>query len=145
MHVTDHAASLPSRLTLTLAVARAAADAATREASSAGLSMCIAIVDDGGHLLLFERMDGTQTGSVEIAIGKARTAASFRRPTKAFEDRAAAGAHTMLGLPGVISIEGGVPLVVAGQIVGALGASGGTPAQDGAVARAGQAALGPTA
>jgi glc operon protein GlcG len=135
------AAALPSRLTLTLEAARAAAGAAEREAVDAGLTMCIAIVDDGGNLVLLERIDGTQFGSVDVAIAKARTAIAFRRATKIFEDRVAGGWNPMLGLPGVIPIEGGVPLTVAGQIVGAIGVSGGTPAQDGQVAGAGAMAL----
>ena len=103
--------------------------------------MCIAVVDDGGHLVLFQRLDGTQIGSVEVAISKARSAVSFRRPTKVFEDRVAGGSNTLLGVPGVLPIEGGVPLIVSGQIVGAIGASGGSPAQDGQVALAGASAL----
>jgi uncharacterized protein GlcG (DUF336 family) len=134
-------ATLPSRLTLTLEAARVVAAAAEREALGAGLAMCIAILDDGGNLVLLERIDGTQFGSVDVSIGKARTAIAFRRPTKVFEDRVAGGWNPMLGLPGVLPIEGGVPLLVEGQIVGAIGVSGGTPAQDGEVAGAGARAL----
>ena len=132
---------LPSRLTLTLAAARAAAAAAEQRARADGLGMCIAIVDDGGHLVLFERLDGTQIGSVDVAIDKARSAVSFRRPTRVFEDRVAGGSNTLLGVPGVLPIEGGIPLIVAEQIVGAIGVSGGSPSQDGQVALAGASAL----
>ena len=133
--------ALPSRLTLTLAAARAAVAAAEQRALADGVDMCIAVVDDGGHLVLFQRLDGTQIGSVDVAIAKARSAVSFRRPTKVFEDRVAGGSNTLLGVPGVLPLEGGVPLIVAGQIVGAIGASGGSPSQDGQVALAGASAL----
>ena len=141
MNVTDHAAQLPSRLTLSLAAARAVAAAAERAAIAAGFTMCIAILDDGGNLVLFQRMDGTQIGSVDVSIAKGRSAISFRRPTKVFEERVAGGWHPVLGLPGAVPVEGGVPLVAAGQMVGAIGVSGGTSAEDGEVAAAGVAAL----
>jgi glc operon protein GlcG len=133
--------ALPSRLTLTLEAARLAVAAAERRALGEGLSMCIAVVDDGGNLVLFQRIDGTQIGSADVAIGKARTAISFRRPTKVFEDRVAEGWNALLSLPGSIALEGGVPLIVAEQLVGAIGVSGGSPTQDGQVAMAGAAAL----
>jgi glc operon protein GlcG len=133
---------LPSRLTLTLDAARLAVSAAERKALGDGLAMCIAVVDDGGNLVLFQRIDGTQIGSADVAIGKARTAIAFRRPTKAFEDRVSEGWNALLALPGSIPLEGGVPLIVSEQLVGAIGVSGGSPAQDGQVALAGAAALG---
>jgi glc operon protein GlcG len=95
----------------------------------------------GGNLVLFQRIDGTQFGSADVAIGKARTAIAFRRPTKVFEDRVAEGFTPLLGLPESIPVEGGVPLIVSEQIVGAIGVSGGSPAQDGQVALAGASAL----
>ena len=88
-------------------------------------------------------MDETQVGSVDIAIAKARSAARFKRPTKAFQDALAAGGEGLriLALDGAIPVEGGIPLVSGGKIVGAIGASGGTSQQDGVVAQAGASAL----
>ena len=86
-------------------------------------------------------MDGTQTGSVRVAIGKARSAALYKRPTKVFQDILAAGSLYILGLEGAVPIEGGLPLLIGDQIVGAIGVSGGTTAQDGVVATAGAGAL----
>jgi uncharacterized protein GlcG (DUF336 family) len=97
----------------------------------------IAIVDPGGHLLYFEREDNAQIGSVRVAMDKARSAALFRRPTKVFEDALTGGRSAILALHGAVPIEGGLPLVAGGKIVGAIGASGGTSAQDGQVAKAG--------
>jgi len=96
----------------------------------------VTIVDDGANLVYLQRMDNTQIGSIEVAIQKARTAISFKRPTKAYEDMVAGGRTAILGVPGVIPIEGGLPIVVDGQYVGAIGVSGGTAQQDGLVAAA---------
>jgi uncharacterized protein GlcG (DUF336 family) len=100
--------------------------------------LLFAVVDHGGFLIYFERMDNTQLGSVEIAIEKARTAALFRRPSKAFEDALAGGRMAILGLRGALPLEGGVPLISGGKLVGA---SGGTGQQDGQVAQAGASAI----
>jgi len=118
--------------------ARKAAAAAMAEAGRNGWRMAIAIVDPSGHLVFFEKMDQTQTGSVQVAMDKARSAALFKRPTKAFQDTLAAGGDGLriLSLPGALPVEGGVPLVIDGKIVGAIGVSGGTSAQDGQCARA---------
>jgi glc operon protein GlcG len=126
-----------------LAAARAVLAAAQAEAEAHRWRVAIAIVDSGGHLVLFERVDSTQYGSAEVAIAKARTAAAFRRPSKAFQDELAAGGAglRLLGLTGAMPIDGGVPLVHGGRIVGAIGVSGVTSAQDGQIARAGAAAL----
>jgi glc operon protein GlcG len=97
----------------------------------------IAIVDPGGHLIYFERMDDAQLGSVRVAIDKARSAALFRRPTKVFDDLLSKGRTAILALHGAVPLEGGLPLVAGGKIVGAIGASGGTGTQDGQVAKAG--------
>jgi uncharacterized protein GlcG (DUF336 family) len=86
-------------------------------------------------------MDGTQYGSIVIAQGKAKTAALFKRPSKAFGDGLAQGKLGALSFDGVIAVEGGIPIVVDGKIVGAIGASGGSSDQDGAMAAAGLAAL----
>jgi uncharacterized protein GlcG (DUF336 family) len=116
---------------------------AIAEARKNNWTMAIAIVDPAGDLVYFERMDDTQVGSADVAVAKARTAARFKRSTKVFQDAVAGGGEglRMLGLPGVTPVEGGLPLVVGGKIVGAIGASGGTSAQDGQVAAAAVAAL----
>jgi uncharacterized protein GlcG (DUF336 family) len=105
--------------------------------------MAVAVVDCAGDLVYFERLDATQVGSVMVAIDKARASARFKRPTKAFQDVLAAGGDgmRMLGINGAVPVEGGVPLVIAGRIVGAIGVSGGTSAQDGQCARAGADAV----
>lgn len=123
--------------------AKKAAAPALAEARKNNWTMAVAIVDTGGHLIYFEKMDGTQTGSVLVAQEKARTAALFKRPSKGFQDALAAGGDGLriLGLPGAVPVEGGVPLVINGAIVGAIGMSGGTSAQDGQCAQAGAAAL----
>ena len=119
------------------------AAASIAEAKKNNWTMAITIVDTAGTLVYFEKMDGTQLGSVTVSIEKARTAALFKRPTKAFQDTVAGGGEGLriLSLPGAIPVEGGVPLVAAGKIVGAIGVSGGTSAQDGTVAQAGVTAL----
>jgi glc operon protein GlcG len=132
---------LPTKPVLTLAVAREIAAAAEAHARENQWNVCIAIVDDGGHLLYFLRMDGTQTGSVTVSQEKARTACAFRRPTKTFEEGVAGGRTVILSLPGALPIEGGLPLVVEGTVVGAIGVSGVTSQQDGMIAQAGVDAL----
>jgi molybdate transport system substrate-binding protein len=113
------------------------------EAQKNNWTMAVAITDAGGELVYFEKMDGTETASVQIAMDKARSAALFRRPTKAFEDALVAGGDGLriLGLRGAVPVDGGVPLILDGKIVGAIGVSGGTNKQDGQCARAGAAAL----
>ena len=119
--------------------AKRAAAAAIAEARKHGWAMAVAIVDTGGHLIYFEKMDDTQTGSVDVAQAKARSAALFKRPTKAFQDSLTATPDGLriLGIGGAVPVEGGVPIVVGGKIVGAIGVSGGTSAQDGQCAKAG--------
>ena len=119
------------------------AAAALAEAGKNGWQMAVAIVDTAGDLVYFEKMDDTQVGSVDVALGKARSAARFKRPTKAFQDALAAGGEGLriLALTGAVPVDGGVPLTVGGKIVGAIGMSGGTSAQDGQAAAAGVAAL----
>jgi uncharacterized protein GlcG (DUF336 family) len=126
-----------------LAEARRVIAAAQIEAMKNKWSVAIAVVDSGGHLVAFERMDTTQYGSIDVAQEKARTAVAFRRPSKAFQDTIAAGGEgmRMLKLPGALPIEGGLPLVIGGKLVGAVGVSGVTSAQDGQIAAAGVAAL----
>jgi uncharacterized protein GlcG (DUF336 family) len=122
--------------------ARRIAAAARAKAVAEGWTVVIAIVDDGGHLILLERADGTQKASVQVAQEKARTAILYKRPTKALEDAVGAGRLVVMQLPGATPIEGGLPLVTAdGHFVGAIGVSGVLSAQDGQVAAAGVAAL----
>ena len=119
--------------------AKKIAAVAVAEAKKNNWTMCIAIVDPGGNLVYFEKMDGAQTGSVNVSIDKAKSAALFKRPGKAFQDIVAAGGDGLriLQLQGAIPIDGGFPLVMDGKIVGAIGASGGTSDQDGVTAKAG--------
>ena len=130
-------------LNINVETAKKLAAPAIAEARKNNWNMAVAIVDTAGDLVYFERMDDTQAGSVQVAQSKARSAARFKRPTKAFQDALAAGGEGLriLALDGAIPVEGGVPLVAGGKIVGAIGASGGTSQQDGVVAQAGAAAL----
>jgi len=121
------AADLPVKKVLTLKAAKAIAGAAEAEANKRGSTVVIAVVDDGGHLLLLERLDNTQVTSVEVAIGKARTAAIFRRPSKDFEDQIKNGRAATLLLPGATPLQGGLPILVDGKVVGAIGVSGNSP------------------
>ena len=133
--------NLPYGAPIGLAEAKRVLAAAQAEAAKNNWMVAIAIVDTGGHLVAFERMDTTQTGSVDVAQEKARTSAAFRRPSKAFQDSVASGGEGLrvLRLPGALPIEGGLPLVRDGKIVGAIGVSGVTSAQDGQIAAAGAA------
>ena len=129
----------PYGMPIALDAAKKAAGAAVAEARKNNWNMAIAIVDTGGHLVYFEKMDNTQIGSVNVAIEKARSAALFRRPTKVFQDGVAAGGEglRLLRLEGAVPIDGGVPITVGGRITGGIGISGGSGEQDGQVARAG--------
>ena len=115
--------------------------AAEAEAKKNNWPVAIAIVDPSGVLVAFHRLDNTQTGSVNIALEKGRTAAMFKRPSKAFEDAIAGGRNAVLAL-GAMPIEGGVPIMLDGKIIGAVGVSGVTSAQDAQVAKAGADAAG---
>jgi len=126
---------------ISLEDARKAAAAAALEAKKNKWNMAIAVVDDGGHLVYFERMDETQIGSIDIAIGKARTAAYFKRPTKALEDAINGGQHAIMTFPNTLPREGGFPILADGKVVGAIGASGGKSSEDAQVAKAGADAL----
>jgi glc operon protein GlcG len=126
---------------LSLDDARRAAAAANAEAKKNGWDMAIAVVDDGGHLIYFERIDGTQIASVDIAIGKARTAVNFKRPTKALEDAINGGQYAILTFPNSIPREGGLPIFVDGKVVGGIGVSGQKSSEDTQVAIAGVDAL----
>jgi glc operon protein GlcG len=128
---------LVDKKTLTLTAAKRIAASAHQEAATNGWNMVIAIVDDGGHLIYLERMDDTQLASVEVGIQKARSALLFKRPTKVMEDAVAGGRMVVMKLANAVPVEGGVPLLAHGKIVGAIGISGATSAQDGMVAKAG--------
>jgi uncharacterized protein GlcG (DUF336 family) len=134
-------AQLVDRKALSLDAAKKMAAAAAAEAKKNNWLMVVAVVDDGGHLLYLERPENTQTGSIRIAIDKARSAAAFKRPTKVWEDALAGGRSAILGLRGAVPSEGGVPVVVDGRVLGAVGVSGGSAQQDGQVAKAGADAL----
>ena len=128
--------------TITADQAKSVAAAAVAEARKNQWTMAVAIVDPAGDLVYFEKMDNTQVGSIDVAIAKARASARFKRPTKAFQDALAAGGEgwRILSLEGAVAVEGGVPLIVGGKIIGAIGASGGTGQQDGVAAAAGVSA-----
>lgn len=132
---------LPVKKVLTLEVAQRIAAAARAEADKRGATVVIAVVDDGGQLLLLERLDDTQVASVEVGIGKARTAAIFQRPSKEFEDQVRNGRIAAITLPGATPLQGGLPIEVEGKVVGAIGVSGNTPQEDEDIARAGLAGL----
>jgi uncharacterized protein GlcG (DUF336 family) len=127
---------------ITLAAAKKALDAAEAEAKKNNWPMVFAVVDSGSRLVAFSRMDTAQLGSIDIAMGKAMTANNLRRPTKALQDTVAQGGAglRMLAAPGVTPLEGGVPIVADGKIIGAIGVSGAASDQDAQCAMAGAAA-----
>ena len=133
-------AELPVKQVLTLNVAKRIAAAAEAEATRRGSTVVIVVVDDGGHIIVLERPDDTQVASVEVGIGKARTAAIFRRPSKVFEDQIREGRVAALALPGATPLQGGLPITVNGKVIGAIGVSGNTPQEDEDIAKAGAAA-----
>ena len=120
--------------------AKRVARAAEQEAARNRWNVVIAIVDNGGHLMYLQRGD-VQLGSIDVAITKAKVALMFRRPTKFWEDAVAQGRQGYLAMPGMLPVEGGVPLVSDGEIIGAIGISGVTSSEDGQIARAGAEAL----
>jgi glc operon protein GlcG len=128
---------------ISLELAKKAVAAATAEAKKNNWNMAVAVTDGSGSLVYLERLDNTQFGSVDVAIKKAISAAAYRRPTKDFADILAQGGpgNRMLILPYAMPIEGGLPIVINGKVVGAIGVSGGTAQQDGQVAIAGVNAL----
>ena len=128
---------------INLELARKLVNAGQAYAKTKQWPMAIAIVDTGGNLVLLEKMDNTQLASVDVAIGKAKTANNFKRPTKVMEDAIAAGgaALRMLAVPGIFPVEGGEPIYVNGKVIGGIGVSGMQPGQDGEVVRAAIASL----
>ena len=136
-------AQLADAKILTLQAAKAIVAAAEAEARKNGWNLSIAVVDAHGELIAFERMDEAALTTTAIAQGKALTAARYKRPTRAIDSSVAAGRVQMMAFPGVIPVEGGVPIIVGGKVIGAVGASGATSAQDAQVAKAGADALRP--
>lgn len=132
---------LPTKRVLTLAAAKTMAAAAAAEAQQNGWAVSIAIVDDSGHLVLFQRTDGAKLVATDIAIRKARTAAYFQQPSADLEAEVDGGRNALLPIADFMPLQGGVPVVVNGDMVGAIGVSGVTGAQDEQCAKAGAAAL----
>lgn len=137
---TAASAALPSKQVLNLSAAKQIAEAAAAEANKREATVVIAVVDDGGNLLVLNRLDDTQVASVEVGIGKARTAAIFRRPSKVFEDQIRDGRVAALALPGATPLQGGLPIELGGKVIGAIGVSGNTPQEDEDIAQAGVSA-----
>jgi glc operon protein GlcG len=121
--------------------ARKMAAAAQEAARAKGVAVVIVVVDDGGHIVLLERMDGAQVASVNVGIGKARTAAIYRRPSKDFEDQIKNGRIAALALADATPLQGGLPILLDGKVIGAIGVSGDTPQVDEDIARAGAKAF----
>lgn len=134
------AQQLSTKKSLNLAVTKAIVAAAEQEAAKNKWNMFITVVDDGGTVMAIERMDEAQIGSLDVSIGKAQTALRFKRPSKVFDDLVNGGKPGLMGL-GVTPVEGGIPLMADGKVIGAIGVSGGTSQQDAQCAQAGVAAL----
>ena len=126
---------------ISLGKAQAAIAAAIAEANKRGWQLNVAVVDSGGNLVTFARMDGAQLASIAISEHKARAAAKYRRPTRAFEEGVQKGANLLLTLDDVIASRGGIPLVEDGKIIGAIGCSGATGSQDEVICTAGAATI----
>ncbi len=129
--------TLGSKPALNLDTAKKIAAAAEAEARKNNWNVVISIIDDGGNLMYLQRMDDTQIGSVAVSQEKARSAFLFKRPTKALEDVVLGGRSVMMALPGVTPVEGGLPLIYNGHVVGAIGVSGVKSSEDGIIAKAG--------
>ena len=133
---------MKTRPMLTLDDCRKISAAAEAEAKKNNWNVCIAILDDGGHLLHLARMDGATPANARIAIGKGCTAAESRRSSGVWEERIKAGRNSMLGMPGITPIQGGLPIVVDGVCVGGIGASGVQSHEDEQIVKAGIDVLG---
>ncbi|HQZ44653.1 MAG TPA: heme-binding protein [Usitatibacteraceae bacterium] len=134
--------ALPTKKVLTLEAARVVVAAAEATAAKNGWKVVIAVVDDGGHALLVQRIDGTQHSSVDTAMGKARTAVGFKRPTRILEEMVNQGRFSFLSAPGKpVLLQGGLPIELDGQLVGAVGVSGVKASDDEVIAQAGIEAL----
>ena len=130
-------AQLPTKQVLTLDTAKKIAAVAEAEARKRGATVVIAVVDDGGYLLVLERLDDAQVASVDVGIAKAKTAAIFRRPSGVFEDQVKNGRIAALALPGAVALKGGVPIMIDGKVIGAVGVSGNSPQEDEDIAKVG--------
>jgi len=126
---------------ITLEAAKKMVAAGEEEARKNGWNVAITIVDASGALIMFQKLDETQPGSIAVSQGKARTAALFKRPTKAMEEMITGGKTAFLAIDGIIPIQGGLPVVIDGKVIGAVGVSGVMSAQDEQVAEAALAAL----
>lgn len=131
----------PYGLNINLATAKKIALAATKEAETLKINVIVAIVDTGGHLIYLERFDKAQFGSINVAVHKARCSVAYKRPTKAFEEAVNSGKINLLTLDDICAVEGGLPIIQGGKIIGAIGVSGGTIQEDGQIANAGISAL----
>jgi glc operon protein GlcG len=136
--------SNPYGAPISLQKAEAAKQAAVAEATKRGWQLNVAVLDSGGNLVTFARMDGAQLGSISISEHKARVAVKYRRPTRLFEDLVQKGIVYLTTLDDVIASRGGIPLVEDGKIIGAIGCSGGTGSQDEVVCTAGAATINTT-
>jgi len=135
-------AQIVNKPSVGLELAKKIAARAEAEAAKNQWTMFIVVVDDGGNLVFLERMDGAQLGSLDVAMGKAKTALRFKRPTKVFQDRINGGSNdATLTVPGIVAVDGGLPLIANGMIVGAIGVSGMKPDQDAVVAQAGASVM----
>jgi glc operon protein GlcG len=134
-------ADIPYGAPITLERAEAAIAAAVVEAKKRDWKLNVAVVDSGGHLVAFQRMDGAQLASIQISEHKARAAAIYRRETKVFESGIQGGANYLITLDGLIASRGGIPLIEAGKLVGAIGCSGGTGSQDEVACKVGAATV----
>lgn len=135
--------TIPIGPTIGIEVAKKAAAAALAEAHKNGWFMAVAVVDPAGTLVFYEKMDSTQIASAKVAVSKARSAALYKRPTKAFQDAVAGGGIgiRILGLEGAVPLEGGLPLLSGGKLIGAIGVSGDLSENDAKCAAAGVAAI----
>jgi glc operon protein GlcG len=131
-----------ARQSLTLGAARRVIEACEAEARKRRVGVVSVVVDEGGHVIQLSRMDAAQVASVEVGIGKARTAAIFRRPSRIFEEQIRNGRVAALALAGATPLQGGIPIAIDGVVVGAIGVSGDTPQIDEDIAIAGAKALG---
>jgi glc operon protein GlcG len=139
---TNVSAQFVEKKTLSLAAAKKMAAAAEAEAAKNNWNMVISVLDDGGNLLYLERMDGAQLGSIEVSQGKARTALQFKRPSKAFQDLIDKDQAHLITLGHVTAVQGGLPIMAEGKVVGSIGVSGAASNQDEQCAQAGLNALG---
>jgi uncharacterized protein GlcG (DUF336 family) len=130
-------AELATKKALTLAAAKEIAAAAEKEARANKWNVVIAILDDGANLVYLQRMDDTQIGSIDIAIAKGQTSVRMKRPSKALEDAVTGGRNVVMTIPGIIPLEGGLPIVVDGKVIGGIGVSGVMSSQDAQIAAAG--------